>query len=116
MSLLRRSRLPHSAGPERFLSSFWLFVELVRALGPEPSDAGAVAIGRPTARIMTLRRAVALCRRDAAKRREPALQAALVKDPGTLVEQEIPELARQLVDAEPDANPLRHLPPCWRTP
>ena len=29
------------SGPERFLSSFRLFVELVRALGPEPSDAGA---------------------------------------------------------------------------
>ena len=36
------------SGPERFLSSFRLFVELVRALGPDPSDAGAVAIGRLT--------------------------------------------------------------------
>jgi hypothetical protein len=34
----------------------------------------------------------------------PALQAALVKDLGALVEQEIPEIARQLVDAEPDAK------------
>ncbi len=34
----------------------------------------------------------------------PALQAALVKDLGALVEQEIPEIARQLVDQEPDAK------------
>jgi alkylation response protein AidB-like acyl-CoA dehydrogenase len=44
------------SGPERFLSSFRLFVELVRALGPAPSDAGAVAIGRLSAHLMTLRR------------------------------------------------------------
>ena len=34
----------------------------------------------------------------------PALQATLVKDLGALVEQEIPEIARQLVDQEPDAK------------
>src|ERR1700755_3430392 len=44
------------SGPERVLSSFRLFVELVRALGPDPSDAGAVAIGRLSAHIITLRR------------------------------------------------------------
>jgi len=44
------------SGPERFLSSFTLFVELVRALGPEPSDAGAIAIGRLTSHMLTLRR------------------------------------------------------------
>ena len=32
---------------------------------------------------------------------DPALQAAVVKDLGTLLEQEIPELARQLVACEP---------------
>jgi hypothetical protein len=31
----------------------------------------------------------------------PALQAALVKDLGALVEQEIPEIARLLIDVEP---------------
>ncbi len=44
------------SGPERFLSSFGCSSELVRALGPEPSEAGAIAIGRLTAHIMTLRR------------------------------------------------------------
>jgi alkylation response protein AidB-like acyl-CoA dehydrogenase len=92
------------SGPERFLSSFWLFVELVRALGPEPSDAGAIAIGRLTAHIMTLRRLSLSVAGMLQGGENPALQAALVKDLGALVEQSIPEIARNLVDAEPDAS------------
>ncbi len=90
------------SGPERFLSSFWLLVELIRALGPEPSDAAAAAIGRLSAHIMTLRR---LSRSVAGMLQagdNPAQQAALVKDLGALLEQEIPEIARLLVEAEPD--------------
>ena len=92
------------SGPERFLSSFTLFVELVRALGPDPSEAGAIAIGRLTAHIMTLRRLSRSVAGMLQAGANPALQAALVKDLGALVEQEIPEIARQLVDAEPDAR------------
>jgi alkylation response protein AidB-like acyl-CoA dehydrogenase len=95
------------SGPERFLSSFWLFVELVRALGPDPSDAGAIAIGRLTAHIMTLRRLSRSVAGMLQAGQNPALQAALVKDLGALVEQEIPEIARNLIDAEPDASSTR---------
>jgi alkylation response protein AidB-like acyl-CoA dehydrogenase len=95
------------SGPERFLSSFWLFVELVRALGPEPSDAGAIAIGRLSAHIMTLRRLSRSVAGMLQAGQNPALQAALVKDLGALVEQEIPEIARNLVDAEPDESSTR---------
>jgi len=90
------------SGPERFLSSFWLLIELVRALGRDPSDAAAAAIGRLTAHIMTLRR---LSRSVAGMLQagdNPALQAALVKDLGAVLEQEIPEIARGLIEAEPD--------------
>ena len=92
------------SGPERFLSSFVLFTELVRALGPDPSDAGAIAIGRLTSHIITLRRLSRSVAGMLQNGENPALQAALVKDLGALVEQEIPEIARQLVDAEPDAQ------------
>ncbi len=95
------------SGPERFLSSFWLFVELVRALGPDPTDAGAVAIGRLTAHIMTLRRLSRSVAGMLQAGENPALQAALVKDLGALVEQEIPEIARQLIEAEPDEKSTR---------
>jgi alkylation response protein AidB-like acyl-CoA dehydrogenase len=95
------------SGPERFLSSFWLFVELVRALGPEPSDAGAIAIGRLSAHIMTLRRLSRSVAGMLQNGEHPALQAALVKDLGALLEQEISEIARQLVAAEPDSQSTR---------
>ena len=90
------------SGPERFLSSFWLLVELVRALGPKPTDAGAVAVGRLCSHIITLRRLSRSVAGMLQAGQNPALQAALVKDLGALVEQEIPEIARQLIDAEPD--------------
>ena len=90
------------SGPERFLSSFWLLVELVRAIGPDPSDAAAIAIGRLTSHIMTLRRLSRSVAGMLQAGENPALQAALVKDLGALVEQEIPEIARQLIEAEPD--------------
>ena len=90
------------SGPERFLSSFWLLIELVRALGRDPSDASAVAIGRLTSHIMTLRRLSRSVAGMLQAGENPALQAALVKDLGALLEQEIPEIARGLVEAEPD--------------
>jgi hypothetical protein len=92
------------SGPERFLSSFVLFTELVRALGAEPSDAGAIAVGRLTSHMITLRRLSRSVAGMLQNGENPALQAALVKDLGALVEQEIPEIARQLVDQEPDAK------------
>ncbi len=92
------------SGPERFLSSFQLFVELVRALGPDPSLAAKAAIGRLTAHLMTLRRMSRSVAGMLENGENPALQAAMVKDLGALVEQEIPSIARQLVDVEPDAT------------
>ncbi|MFC0284746.1 acyl-CoA dehydrogenase family protein [Camelimonas abortus] len=92
------------SGPERFLSSFTLLVELVRALGPDPSPAARAAIGRLAAHIYTLRRLSRSVAGMLQRGDDPAIQAALVKDLGALVEQEIPEIARNLIAAEPDAS------------
>jgi alkylation response protein AidB-like acyl-CoA dehydrogenase len=92
------------SGPERFLSSFVLLVELVRALGPDPSERAAVALGRLTAHILTLRRLSRSVSGMLQAGRDPALQAALVKDLGAVVEQEIPEIARMLVATEPSTQ------------
>lgn len=89
------------SGPERFLSSFQLLVELVRAVGPQPSERAAGAIGRFGAHLATLRRLSRSVAGMLHAGENPALQAALVKDLGALVEQEIPELVRLLVDVEP---------------
>ncbi len=95
------------SGPERFLSSFTLLVELVRALGDHPSDAALVAIGRLSAHLLTLRRMSRSVAGMLQAGENPALAAALVKDLGALVEQEIPEIARQLIAAEPDTTSTR---------
>src|SRR5215467_8040421 len=44
------------SGPERFLSSFQVLVELIRCAGPDPEPHVAEAIGRMTAQLCTLRR------------------------------------------------------------
>ena len=92
------------SGPERFLSSFTLVVELLRALGPNPSDGAAIAVGRLSAHIMSLRRLSRSVAGMLQAGENPAVQAALVKDLGALVEQEIPEIARLLIGAEPMAD------------
>ncbi len=88
------------SGPERFLSSFALLVELVRILGPDPSERAAIAVGRLVARIATLRRLSRSVAGMLASGSDPSLQAAMVKDLGAMVEQEIPEIARLLVPPE----------------
>lgn len=88
------------SGPERFLSSFALLVELVRVLGHDPSERAAIAVGRLIARIATLRRMSRSVAGMLAAGSDPSLQAAMVKDLGALVEQEIPEVARSLVPPE----------------
>jgi len=95
------------SGPERFLSAFTLLVELTRALGPEPSERGRIALGRFVAHITTLRRLSRSVAGMLQAGANPAQQAALVKDLGTTLEQEIPEIARQLLDAEPDRDSTR---------
>ncbi|MBC7285342.1 acyl-CoA dehydrogenase family protein [Hoeflea sp.] len=88
------------SGPERFLSSFALFVELIRVIGRDPSERAAIAVGRLAAHIASLRRLSRSVAGLLAAGTDPALQAAMVKDLGALVEQEIPEIARQIVPLE----------------
>jgi alkylation response protein AidB-like acyl-CoA dehydrogenase len=95
------------SGPERFLSSFTVLVELVRILGRSPAKADAAAVGRLVAHIATLRSMSLSVAGMLQAGENPALQAAMVKDLGALVEQEIPVVARRLVEVEPDeSSPL----------
>ena len=43
------------SGPDRFVSSFTLLAEAVRALGPDAPDQAAVARGRITSHVLALR-------------------------------------------------------------
>ena len=92
------------SGPERFLSTLPLFIELLRRAGPEPDERTAVAIGQIAARMWTLR-AMSLAVAGALNRGEtPDVEAALVKDLGTRFESEIAETVRLLVDATPETD------------
>jgi hypothetical protein len=92
------------SGPDRFLSSFVLLVELVRALKTTSAEKATEAIGRLVAHIHVLRQmslSVAGLIQDG---KDAAIHASLVKDLGAVLEQEIPEVARLLIDAEAPAT------------
>jgi alkylation response protein AidB-like acyl-CoA dehydrogenase len=94
------------SGPERFLITFRLLMELVRLAGPDPEPGVAAAIGRLTAHLATLRRMslsiAGMLQRD----ENPNLEAAIVKDVGTKFDQEVPEVARLLFPSEPELGAL----------
>ena len=90
------------SGPERFLSSFQVVVELLQRLGPTPDRADAAAIGRIAARIAVLRRMSRSVAGMLQAKQDPSLQAAIVKDLGAVLEQDIPEIARLIASVEPD--------------
>lgn len=93
------------SGPDRFMSSYVLLVELVRALGAVPSEKAAEAIGRLVAHIHVLRSMSLSVAGMLEAKVDPALGAAIVKDLGAVLEQEIPEITRLLVDPEDDTLP-----------
>ncbi|WP_448125590.1 acyl-CoA dehydrogenase family protein [Pseudomonas veronii] len=84
------------SGPERYLSSFRLLVELVRALRGNADDAQALAIGRLASHIVTLRHLSKSVTSMLQEGLDPQLQASIVKDLGAVLEQEIPEIVRTL--------------------
>jgi alkylation response protein AidB-like acyl-CoA dehydrogenase len=86
------------SGPERFTSTFSLLVELVRSAGANPDARTAETIGRLVAHLWTLRRMSISVAGMLQAGEMPNLEAALVKDLGTTLEREIPELVRLVAD------------------
>ncbi len=87
------------SGPERYLSSFALFAELLRAVGPEPAEPLRGAIGRMSAQLWTLRQMSLSVAGQLALGRDPMVEAAVVKDLGNSFEQEIPRAVQALADS-----------------
>jgi alkylation response protein AidB-like acyl-CoA dehydrogenase len=82
------------SGPERFLSSFQLLVELTRRAGRDPQPQIAEAVGRIVAHLKILRRMSLSIAGMLQAGETPNLKAALVKDLGNAFERKIPELVR----------------------
>jgi acyl-CoA dehydrogenase len=91
------------SGPERFLETFYLLLELIRVLGPEPDLRGAEGLGRLVAQLHTLRRMSVSVAGMLQAGKEPVVEGSIVKDLGTLWEQKLPVRVRDLaafVEAE----------------
>jgi alkylation response protein AidB-like acyl-CoA dehydrogenase len=82
------------SGPERFLSAFRVFVELVRACGAHPAPHEAAAIGRIASHIMTMRRMSISVAGMLENSKDVVVEAALVKELGNNFEKVLPEIAR----------------------
>ncbi|MEN2976465.1 acyl-CoA dehydrogenase family protein (plasmid) [Tistrella bauzanensis] len=89
------------SGPDRFLSTVQLLLEVIDASGPEPDRAAAIDIGRKVAELAALRRMSTSIAGMLDRDLRPITEAALVKDLGTAFEQSIPEVARRLLAIEP---------------
>lgn len=89
------------SGPERFLSSMTLLHTLVEEIGPEPDSLQAFQIGRIGARLMALRAMSLSVTAQLDQGEDPAWAASCVKDIGTALEQEMPEIAQLLSASEP---------------
>jgi acyl-CoA dehydrogenase len=94
------------SGPERYLSSTQLLVEMLSA-----ADAGdarhATALGRVVAGYATLRQMSLGVAGMLARGESPATAAALVKDQGALIEQAMPDVAHDLFGGQalaPDSS------------
>ncbi|MEW6766471.1 MAG: acyl-CoA dehydrogenase family protein [Pseudomonadota bacterium] len=84
------------SGPERFLETYYVLTELVRALGDKPDARGAEGIGRLVAQLHTMRRMSVSVAGMLQAGKEPVVEASIVKDLGTVWEQKLPHRVRDL--------------------
>ena len=93
------------SGPERFMSTFPLLVELVRKAQETPNDLRVqVAVGDLIARFKALRNMSISISTALEAGQVPNVEAALVKDIGTRFESEVAETARLLFPVAPSLD------------
>ncbi len=92
------------SGPDRFLSTFPLLMQLLRCPSLASAPDAPLRIGRLFAHLATLRRMSMAVAGMLDRGLSPAVEAAIVKDLGTAFEREIPEIARLLAPAAVDRS------------
>ena len=104
------------SGPERYLSSHALLVELIDTVGDSASVQLRATIGKLTAQMWTLRQMSMSTAAKLAGGEDPAVEAAIVKDLGNTFEQQLPVVVQAALDESTDladgtdlANVLRGL-------
>jgi alkylation response protein AidB-like acyl-CoA dehydrogenase len=86
------------SGPERYLSSYALFVELLRATAADAAADRVQAIGTIAAELWTLRQMSLSVAGQLAAGRDPTVEAAVVKDLGNSFEQALPRRVQAIAD------------------
>ena len=85
------------SGPERFLETFYVLHRAgARARRRSPTSRGAEGLGRLVAQVHALRRMSVSVAGMLHAGKEPVVEAAIVKDVGTIWEQKLPHKARDL--------------------
>lgn len=98
------------SGPERFLETFGAFRAFVDAVPDEADVRVREGLGRLIAQLHTLRRMSVSVAGMLENGKEPVVEAAIVKDLGTIWEQEMPHRVRELAAFLPeDAQGKMHL-------
>tara|TARA_Y100001934_G_scaffold252193_1_gene316032 strand:- start:365 stop:1495 length:1131 start_codon:yes stop_codon:yes gene_type:complete len=95
------------SGPERFLSAYRVFVELVRLVGDTPAPHEADAMGRIASHLMTLRRMSISVAGMLEEGKSPEVEAALVKELGNNFEKLVPEIARMAAPLAAESTDFR---------
>jgi alkylation response protein AidB-like acyl-CoA dehydrogenase len=92
------------AGSERWLNAYGALVHLLDGAGANPDRGSAEKIGRLVTHLWTLHRMSFSLAGLLNQGTTPAVEAALVKDLGNQFDQDIPEIARQVIREEDRAR------------
>lgn len=92
------------SGPERIYSSLVLLDLWASTLGPDASESDAGLLGRLVARLAPLRAMSLATTGKLVAGESPVIEAALIKDLGTELEQAIPSAIADAVGARPDGH------------
>ena len=88
------------SGPERYLSSHALLVELIDSAGPDAPPEIVATVGRLVSEMWTLRQMSMSVAAKLASGVDPVVEASIVKDLGNTFEQELPLAIQAVVDVD----------------
>ncbi|OCC25627.1 acyl-CoA dehydrogenase [Croceicoccus estronivorus] len=97
------------SGPERYLSSYRLYEELVLSHRGRHDPAIEQLVGELTARLWTLRQMSVSVSHSIGTGDNPTIEAAIVKDLGATLEQDLPALVQATIDDSSDAPERKDL-------
>ena len=92
------------SGPERYMSSYQLILELLNAVSEDTTPVGAIAVGRLVAHLATLRNMSISVAAKLQAGEDPALDGSVIKELGTLFEQSVPLITHQTMEREPSLD------------